>query len=1083
MIETSQTSEYVRDTISNDVSKSIFIDAGAGAGKTTSIVGRVMAQILAGVSPKRIVVITFTNKATEEILARINKAIFDASIDKKRSIDEREIFKKAFRELPGMNISTIHSFCFTLLSEKSLNIKLPVGVKLIEEVELSKNQKELFSKWIKTLSRDEFFALYDNGKFQYGKIYEPFLKFCEYENSECEILEVKPEEVSETLKSLLKYKEDITELGDQMAQKLFDIGKEKEVLPAEAFFSAGAKRMIDHIDYILVNYTAEDLAKLTRGENNEVLINRLISIFKDALNNPKVSTRKKLEPEDKEFFDEESLRALVENIIPYKESFEAILFYLKEARYIKAAYKAYQFYKKNRSLLTVSNNQLLYLANEVIKDQAARLYFAKKYDVIYVDEFQDTDNLQAELVWNLTSEIDRIHKEEGREIGSLVLVGDPKQSIYRFRGAEPGVFFKIKNDFETRDSIIYSLTYNFRSNSHILDFVNDRFSNLDIQGEHEYTNMIYTDTHIVPAPEDDKCIAGVFKLAPFEGTEEDYISNLICQLIDNKYTIPRWNKDSNCYEWDLIKYSDFMVLFHQFKGCQRFLDSFKKYNIPVTVNGRVDFINEHGIKAFRRVFRGLVLPFDRLSKAGAIESLRMNGYYDSEKEEDSKAFYRNLFDYIKSETNHMSAYGKALYLINHLELILGDNDSYQSIRTKLQQMYENALSLNFVNGQSLADYFDEYCESKIGDQLVMKMDVNSVRFMNAHKSKGLEAPIVIWVDNGSVCTFKDKYYKDGNKFIYNLKADKALSIHAELEDMRELGRLEYVAATRAEQCLIITPNIVENKLFNRADYDYDFYNTSKFKTGNLPKIEKKEIKEKKPKYYKPEDSMNIENMPSLIHTSPSSYEVHSARERGNTDPNRPKGNVLGTIMHRALELLVLRRDKDDLSDVTKGDIDQIILTSLRESTNDLIEVDTTKHERFLRAVLNSAKEYYFNNKYLCNADMVEPELTYQMLDEDIESPFRIEEGNLPIYLNGTMDLFIKYKDSILIIDYKSDFAGYQNEAQFSEILKSEYENQLKVYKESAGRMFPDIKNITAKIVYFREYDYDKCSVIATEIDV
>lgn len=75
LVENKTNSRQIRDLISTDISSSIFIDAGAGAGKTTSIVGRVLNQIKCGIDPKRIVIITFTNKATEEIQGRITEAV------------------------------------------------------------------------------------------------------------------------------------------------------------------------------------------------------------------------------------------------------------------------------------------------------------------------------------------------------------------------------------------------------------------------------------------------------------------------------------------------------------------------------------------------------------------------------------------------------------------------------------------------------------------------------------------------------------------------------------------------------------------------------------------------------------------------------------------------------------------------------------------------------------------------------------------------------------------------------------------------------------------------------------------------
>ena len=165
-IETKANSKEIRDFIQHDISSSIFIDAGAGAGKTSSIVARVLNQIKAGISPKRIVIITFTNKATEEILSRINNAVYKAAIEEK-DLKTKELLTNAFNSLSSMTISTIHSFCYTLLSERSLNIKLPIGVGLMEDEDLEREQTKIFNKWIKSLNKTDYDVLANNGIIDY----------------------------------------------------------------------------------------------------------------------------------------------------------------------------------------------------------------------------------------------------------------------------------------------------------------------------------------------------------------------------------------------------------------------------------------------------------------------------------------------------------------------------------------------------------------------------------------------------------------------------------------------------------------------------------------------------------------------------------------------------------------------------------------------------------------------------------------------------------------------------------------------------------------------------------------------------
>ncbi len=1081
LVEDKINSKEIRNLIQNDISSSIFIDAGAGAGKTSSIVGRVLNQIKAGIEPKRIVIITFTNKATEEILTRINDAVYDAS---KNENDPKlkELLINAFKNLGSMTISTIHSFCYTLLSEKSLNIELPIGVELLEDLDLEDEQNKIFNKWMKSLTKEDYDILAKDealSSYNVEKIKDYFKLFSKLEDSIYEIEHV-------NVKQLLNIKN----LFDNLVEALDKHGNDFAFLcqkELDEVLNANAKRFLAYREFI-DDLDEKDFKDFVDNNLERDKIEAISEIFKEASKACLTTRSRKEEIKSAQQEFNEDIKKITDEIAKAKKYFGAAKLVINDKFFIEYGYKAYQFYKEERTRIKISKDELLYLTNEIVKDNKARQYFASKYDCIYVDEFQDTDHIQADFIWRLTEEIDLYHDEHNIDCGSLVVVGDPKQSIYRFRGADPDVFFKIKKEFVHKKSVIYSLNFNFRSNNLILDYINKEFKDKDIQGGGlSYTPMLYNDNHIVPDPINDKCFAGVFYFNndPLK-TEEDNVASLIKKLIDEEYMIPKFNKKLNLYEWKKVDYNDFLVLFHQFKNSNRFIEAFKKYDIPVSVSGKVDFQREHGLKVFRRLFRGIVTPQDKIAKMGAIEALRMNNYDKSFSDEaEAFKFYNDLYDSILNETKELSGYGKALYLREHLEYILGDNDSYQSINVKLTQAVENAFAKSISNAISLADYFDEYFDSDIKEELILDNESPTIRFMNAHKSKGLEGNIVIWVDNGISCDKAPSLYKDNNVYHFGIELNKELMDKAILEEKREYGRLEYVAATRAMNVLIFSSAIKKEKLFNREGYDYHFNELKDFQIGSLP-IEMSEPNlELEKNAYKPyELKEENEYKPNIIHTSPSKYEIHEGRDKtANFNSLRPFGNVLGTIMHRSLELLVLRRKNDEFIGFKEEEIEAIARTAIYESCNDVdFEKDYQKYERFLISVLNSIIKLYHDEKLFIDSDMVEPEFTYSLFDNNKIKEFMVDEDS-KIYLNGTMDLFIKYKDRILIIDYKSDFIGYQNDKQFNEIIKKEYQSQLNVYRKSAEIMFNDIKQIETRIIYFKDYDYDKLNIIPVEVEI
>ena len=153
----------------------------------------------------------------------------------------------------------------------------------------------------------------------------------------------------------------------------------------------------------------------------------------------------------------------------------------------------YRDYKRNAALLDFDD--LLHHASDLLKsNETVRQALAKRYPVILVDEFQDTDPLQAEIVWRLAGEGDPSLPWHEREIrpGALFVVGDPKQAVYRFRGADVETYLVAKRALAKQDpKAILDVSANFRSQPAILEFVNTHFSALlDVsQGQPGFTAL------------------------------------------------------------------------------------------------------------------------------------------------------------------------------------------------------------------------------------------------------------------------------------------------------------------------------------------------------------------------------------------------------------------------------------------------------------------------------------------------------------------------------------------------------------------------------------------------------------------
>ena len=154
-------------------------------------------------------------------------------------------------------------------------------------------------------------------------------------------------------------------------------------------------------------------------------------------------------------------------------------------------------YKKENYSGKLTFNELLYRASKLLKEvPGARAHYKSKFKYFYVDEFQDTDPIQVELLLYLTDDGD-IRKPRP---GSLFIVGDPKQSIYRFRRADISIYNRVKEIIEENGEVVY-LDINFRSSDEICSWVEDTFKDngdFGFKEEARLTNQVklkegYTD--------------------------------------------------------------------------------------------------------------------------------------------------------------------------------------------------------------------------------------------------------------------------------------------------------------------------------------------------------------------------------------------------------------------------------------------------------------------------------------------------------------------------------------------------------------------------------------------------------------
>lgn len=444
-----------RDRIESATDHSIFVEAGAGSGKTTQMVKRIVALVAEGISITRIVAITFTEKAAAELRNRVRRAL-ELRLDTTSAFPAEEKFRQALDDLDSAPLGTIHSFARRLIAENPITVMVPPGFEVQSDLA---RQIDHARQWQQ--ERDGIFGAPELQK-DFDLLIGLGAKMTDFE-------------------------ELVSRLDDSW--HLLS-GSEKRELPTA-----------DAIDKLLEMSQELLGAQSTCTNPDDRLLAHLAKVerFLDGLE-PLVATGSLALTQHLRTFPKfhsrlgakgnwptgvvENLRELgMECDLVAQEAFQAVVqpsLYRVTHHFEHIALRRAESRRLRGEL---GFHDLLVLARDLMrKSEESWTLISQRYDCVIVDEFQDTDSLQAEIVCRLVSENFEPHVPWDRlalRPGSLTTVGDPKQSIYRFRGANIATYFQHRDrEPGISSSHIVSLTTNFRSSESIVEWVNAAFSTI-----------------------------------------------------------------------------------------------------------------------------------------------------------------------------------------------------------------------------------------------------------------------------------------------------------------------------------------------------------------------------------------------------------------------------------------------------------------------------------------------------------------------------------------------------------------------------------------------------------------------------
>lgn len=508
--------------------------------------------------------------------------------------------------------------------------------------------------------------------------------------------------------------------------------------------------------------------------------------------------------------------------------------------------KLYTQIKKQNSVMDF--NDLESLAYLLIAEHPEALNvlndFDQAIDFIFVDEFQDTNLLQWKIIKELSKEWTSgrgAKAETGKRYG-LFFVGDKKQSIYFFRGAENSVFDEAEKFFSPYLEKKF-LTTNHRSFSEIIDFVNNVFEGKEGFPEEEklkvsknlsqkncgFVEIKFFDKKNIPIREEKQ-------------QEYQWIAKRILSLIGEKF--PVYDKLSQTFRE--IKFRDMAVLIRKRTHLDILENWFREYSIPFVNVGGIGFYQEPEIVFLISLLCVLADPSDSLS----MENLKQSVFeIDEKKIEEWRQllkynFASSVIDRIVMELDMFSKLGsqgcanveKFLMLVNEMK------------NMPFFQIVQTIRRISSRTEEPKADVFSE--------------QQNAVRVLTVHASKGLEFPVVFLAaveqgkpDTAKISLMHKKIEGDEGEYMFSFKTEKNEFYNDFVKKLEEEERrVLYVALTRARQALFITGAKQKSVWFDMLSKfeqiyqakDFSFSETDSHSVFSQEKSEKLPVISKKP---------------------------------------------------------------------------------------------------------------------------------------------------------------------------------------------------------------------------------------------
>jgi ATP-dependent exoDNAse (exonuclease V) beta subunit len=795
-----------------------LVEASAGTGKTTKLVAEFVRTIQKGADVRRTAAVTFTHAAAGELKLRIRQKLDEAVLINEDTIINQRV-RAGIEKLEQAFIGTIHGFCGHCLRQRPVEAALDPSFVELSEMESSALFGRVFRRWLErrlvegsaTLKRAFCRLAYKDERNEdaVASLRDAAWKIADWRDFPAKWR--RPASPSrEQLDALLTSLAEVTGAWKAVTSG-YQFLKSSLIPAAELGERVAFMRAAGCVDYDSLEAELCYVGRRRYESNDFTALYRIPDCF-------------------------QQWQILIADLTDYSQRADAeFAADLRDELWEMVT----EYDAAKRAAGVVDFQDLLLKTRDLLLNRDARIWFQKQYDHVFVDEFQDTDPLQAEVIMLLTASdpFESNWKKVTPASGKLFLVGDPKQSIYRFRRAEVSLYLEIADQLARAGATPEPLSVSHRSNSAIQKFVNGAFESrmqpyLPLEGGRE-AQAGQPGVVALPVPH-------IFNQwgKPTKGKIEESAPKAVAGFIQWLINTSRWKIRRRDGSYTAISENDICILFRRFTAdtTRGYVHSLECRSISHVLVGSKSLHEREEVMTICSALKAIEHPDDELNVYAtlrgslfAIEDAELFKFKENHRRinytkippesDDETAGIREALESLSDLHRRRNSRPIAATIGQLLEqtrahvgfaLRPGGERVLANVNriVDLARRFEVSAATSF---RSFVEYLDDEAGTKeAGEAPLLEQDADGVKLMTVHKAKGLEFPVVILADPTCNAVGEGDRYTDTSKglCVRRLLSCAPLELREHEADEQaaeqaEADRLAYVAATRASDLMVV----------------------------------------------------------------------------------------------------------------------------------------------------------------------------------------------------------------------------------------------------------------------------------------